>query len=99
MLNIDVFSTGSEPRAETMEKLMLIKYHDLEAYYLRRRLDFLQILDSFAQKAFEEEEFVMTDDHWKIEMLEREFSDVNDPSSLCETLKKIYPEHLFEIKN
>ncbi len=78
---------------------MLIKHHDLEAYYLQRRLDLLHMLDEFAHNAFNEEDFVMDDDHWKIEMLKREYSDVIDPENLCSTLKKIYPEHLFGIES
>jgi hypothetical protein len=74
---------------------MLIKHHALETYYLQRRLELLGILDQFANRAFEEEDFVMTDDHWQIEMLKREYSDVVDPQNLCDTLKQIYPEHLF----
>ncbi len=76
---------------------MLIKHHDLEAYYLQRRLDLLHILDQFAQQSFEEEDFTMDDDHWKLQMLKREYSDVIDPENLCQTLKRIYPDHLFSI--
>lgn len=78
---------------------MFIKHHDLETYYLQRRLELLNILDTFAQQAFDEEDFEMPDDHWKIKMLQNEFSDVIDPEHLCATLKRIYPEHLFSIKS
>lgn len=78
---------------------MFINNHDLEAYYLQRRLQLLNIIDRFANQSFEEEDFVMDDDHWKMKMLEREYSDVIDPEHLCQTLQRIYPEHLFSIKN
>jgi hypothetical protein len=74
---------------------MLIKHHALEAYYLQRRLELLTILDQFATRAFEEEDFFMDDDHWQIKLLEKEYSDVMNPEDLCLTLKRIYPEHLF----
>jgi hypothetical protein len=77
---------------------MLIRYQDLEAYYLQRRLDFLHILDGFANESFNDEDFHMPDDHPKIMILENEYSDVIDPSHLCQTLKRIYPDHLFGIK-
>ncbi len=76
---------------------MLIKYHDLESYYLNRRLELLGIMDQFAQEAFHDDEFEMPDNHPKIKMLQEQYSDVMDPESLCETLKKIYPEHLFDL--
>lgn len=78
---------------------MLIKHHDLEGHYLRRRLDLLNILDQFAHDAFNEEDFTMDDDHWKLEMLKREYSDVIDPEDLCQTLRRIYPDHLFSIES
>ncbi len=78
---------------------MFIKYHDLETYYLQRRIELLNILDQFAHEAFNEEDFIMDDDHWKMEMLKREYSDVIDPENLCSTLRKIYPDHLFSIES
>ncbi|MFM8859799.1 MAG: hypothetical protein ACKOEW_06880 [Methylocystis sp.] len=78
---------------------MFIKYHDLETYYLQRRLDLLQILDQFAHEAFNEEDVTMDDDHWKMQMLKREYADVIDPENLCQTLKRIYPDHLFGIES
>lgn len=74
---------------------MLNKHHDLESYYLQRRLELLQILDQFANESFYEEDFNMDDDHWKLQMLKSEYSDVIDPENLCLTLKRIYPDHLF----
>ena len=78
---------------------MLIKYHDLESYYLQRRIELLHLLDQFANESFDEEDIVMDDDHWKLQVLRREYSDVIDPENLCQTLKRIYPEHLFGIES
>jgi hypothetical protein len=78
---------------------MFIKHHSLEAYYLQRRLQLLETLNSFAKQSFAQEDFVMETDHWKIQMLEREYSDVIDPERLCATLKQIYPDNLFSIKS
>jgi hypothetical protein len=78
---------------------MFIKHHDLEAYYLQRRLELLSILDQFANQAFEDESFEIPKDNWKIEIIEKEYSDVIDPAHLCQTLRRIYPDHLFSIKN
>jgi hypothetical protein len=78
---------------------MLIKHHSLEAYYLNRRLELIHILDQFAEEALTDEDFTMDDDHWKLQILKREYSDVIDPENLCSTLRKIYPEHLFGIES
>lgn len=77
---------------------MLIKYHDLEAYYLQRRLELLHQLDQFANEAFENEDYQVEDSDPKIEILRKEYSDVIDPENLCLTLRKIYPDHLFGIE-
>ena len=61
---------------------MLIKHHDLEAYYLQRRLELLRILDDFANQSFQDEDFHMDDDHWQVEMLRKEYSDVMDPEMI-----------------
>ena len=78
---------------------MLIKYHDLEVYYLQRRIELIQILNNFASQSFEEEDFHMEDDHWQLQILRREYSDVIDPENLCQTLQRIYPDHLFGIES
>ena len=78
---------------------MLIKYHDLEAYYLQRRLEFLHLLDQFANEAFDNEDYEMDDKDTKIEILRKEYTDVIDPENVCVTLKKIYPDHLFGIES
>jgi hypothetical protein len=78
---------------------MLHKHHSLEAYYLHRRLELLNILDEFANETFHDEDSVMDDDHWKLQILKNEYSDVIDPDHLCSALRNIYPEHLFKIES
>lgn len=78
---------------------MLIKHHDLEAYYLKRRLELLQIFDALAQKAYANEEAEIDNDQQQIKFLENEYVDVIDPDALCKTLQRIYPEDLFSIKS
>jgi hypothetical protein len=78
---------------------MLIKYHDLETYYLNRRLELLQRLDSFAEECLHNEDFEMNDLYPAIELLRKQYADVIDPENLCQTLKKMYPEELFGIES
>ena len=78
---------------------MLIKYHDLEAYYLQRRLELIHQFDQFATEAFENEDYELEDNDPKIQILRKEYSDVIDPENLCLTLKRIYPDHLFGIES
>ena len=78
---------------------MLIKHHDLEAYYLQRRLELLQILDGFANDVLFNREEELDDNHPKIQLLRKEYSDVIDPENLCLTIKKIYPDHLYSIES
>ena len=78
---------------------MLIKYHDLETYYLNRRLELLQRLDSFAEQSLHDEDFEMNDLYPAIELLREQYADVIDPENLCQTLKKMYPEELFGIES
>ena len=76
---------------------MIIRYHSLETYYLNRRLELLQRLDSYAEQALYEEDFDENSLAPVIEMLKLQYADVVDPENLCQTLKKIYPDHLFGI--
>ena len=78
---------------------MIIRYHDLETYYLNRRLELLQRLDSYAEQALYEEDFDENSIAPAIGMLKREYADVIDPENLCQTLKKIYPDELFGIES
>ena len=78
---------------------MLIRLHDLETYYLHRRLELLQRLDHYAEQSLYDEDFEMNDMSPVIEMLKGEYADVIDPENLCQTLKKIYPDHLFGIES
>lgn len=78
---------------------MLNRYHDHEAYYLKRRIELLRILDQFAYETFQDEDVIMDDEHWKLQILKNEYADVIDPDHLCSTLRNIYPEHLFKIES
>lgn len=78
---------------------MIVRYHSLESYYLNRRLELLQRLDSYAEQALYEEDFDENSLAPAIEMLKREYADVIDPENLCQTLKKIYPDELFGIES
>lgn len=78
---------------------MIIRYHSLETYYLNRRLELLERLDSYAEQALYEEDFDENSLAPAIEMLKREYADVIDPENLCQTLKKIYPDELFGIES
>ena len=78
---------------------MIVRYHSLESYYLNRRLELLQRLDSYAEQALYEEDFDENSLAPAIEMLKIEYADVIDPENLCQTLKKIYPEELFGIES
>jgi len=78
---------------------MLIKYHDLETYYLNRRLELLQRLDNFSEQSLYDPDFDTDGLHPIIEMLKEQYSDVIDPENLCDTLKRIYPDHLFGIES
>ena len=78
---------------------MIIRYHSLETYYLNRRLELLQRLDSYAEQALYEEDFDENSLAPVIDMLRREYADVIDPENLCQTLKKIYPDELFGIES
>ena len=40
---------------------MIIRYHDLETYYLNRRLELLQRLDDYAEQTLHDEDFEMND--------------------------------------
>ena len=78
---------------------MIMRYHSLETYYLNRRLELLQRLDAYAEQALYEEDFDENSLAPAIEMLKREYADVIDPENLCQTLRKIYPDHLFGIES
>ena len=78
---------------------MILKHHDLEVYYLNRRMELVQRLNDFAEQSLHDEDFQMDDLHPVIEMLREQYSDVIDPENLCETLKRIYPEEMFGIES
>ena len=76
---------------------MFIKEHSLEEHYLRRRLDLLDQLDSFARDEFynTDPEERMKDDDIRLVLLRKHYCDVLNPYELNETLKKIYPPHQY----
>ena len=76
---------------------MFIREHSLEEHYLRRRLELLEYLDSFARDEFynTDPEDRMTEDDLRLVLLRKHYADVLNPYELNETLKKIYPAHQY----
>lgn len=76
---------------------MFIKEHSLEEHYLRRRLDLLEQLDSFARDEFynNDPEDRMSPDDTRLVLLRKHYCDVLNPYELNRTLKKIYPKHQY----
>ena len=73
--------------------MMFIKEHSLEEHYLRRRLELLEQLDSFARDEFynTDPEDKMSPDDIRLVLLRKHCCDVLNPYELNETLKSIYP--------
>ena len=73
--------------------MMFIKEHSLEEHYLRRRLELLEQLDSFARDEFynTDPEDKMSPDDIRLVILRKHYCDVLNPYELNETLKSIYP--------
>jgi hypothetical protein len=76
---------------------MFIREHSLEEHYLRRRLELLEYLDSFARDEFynTDPEDRMSPDDPRITLLRKHYADVLNPYELNETLKSIYPAHQY----
>ena len=76
---------------------MFIREHSLEEHYLRRRLDLLDQLDSFARDEFynTDPDERMAEDDIRLVLLRKHYADVLNPYELNETLKKIYPAHQY----
>jgi hypothetical protein len=76
---------------------MFIREHSLEEHYLRRRLELLDYLDSFARDEFynTDEEDRMSEDDVRLVLLRKHYADVLNPYELNETLKNIYPAHQY----
>jgi hypothetical protein len=71
---------------------MFIREHSLEEYFLRRRLDYLDQLDTFERDDFYNLDLagrMLPDDH-RLMFLKKHYSDVMSPYELNETLKRIY---------
>ena len=75
---------------------MFLSYYHREKMLYERRLQLLDILDDFARNAFYDEEYEMKDDDPKLVILRKQFADVLNPVNVEESLKQIYPEHLYE---
>ena len=74
---------------------MLIREHALERYWLERRLELLDILDDFAREEFCNEESTINKDDWRLTTLKKNYADVMEPYSLAQTIRSIYPPHLY----
>ena len=48
---------------------MIIKHHDLEIYYLQRRIELLHIFNQFADESFNDDRFDENNIHQKIKIL------------------------------
>ena len=77
---------------------MIIKEHALEEYWLNRRIELLHHLDNIAHEALYDDSFSMNDDSPKIVSLKKQYADVVNPVDVENTLKSIYPEHLYAPK-
>lgn len=74
---------------------MLIREHSIEKYWLQKRIELLEILDSFATDAFYSDDFTVDKTNTKMIMLKKHYKEVLNPHDLNQTLKKIYPKHLY----
>ena len=75
----------------------IIREHALERFWLERRLELLDILSRFEEEVFyiDNEDEVMTQNDKRLEMLKNHYRDVIDPANVADTIKKIYPKHLY----
>lgn len=80
--------------------MKLIREQAIERFWLERRLELLDIFDNFAEQVFESDsdQEVMNENDKRLEMLKKHYKDVLDPCDLAETIKSIYPPHLYEDK-
>jgi hypothetical protein len=74
--------------------MFLSDYNKEKALY-ERRLQLLDILDDFARTAFYDDDFVMKEDDPKMIVLRKQFADVLNPVDVENSLKEIYPDHLY----
>ena len=75
---------------------MFLSHYYKERSLYDRRVQLLDILDSFAREAFDDEDFSMKEDDPRMNILRREFSDVLNPIDVEKALKEIYPERLYK---
>ena len=74
---------------------MFLSHYYKERSLYDRRVQLLDILDSFAREAFDDEDFSMKEDDPRMIILRREFADVLNPVDVEKALKEIYPERLY----
>jgi hypothetical protein len=74
--------------------MFLSNYYKEKALY-ERRLQLLDILDDIARDAFYDEDFSMKEDDLKMIVLRKQFTDVLNPVDVENSLKEIYPDHLY----
>ncbi len=75
-----------------------IREHAIERFWLERRLELLDILDNLSEEVFYTEvaEDVMKHDDKRLEILKTHYRDVLNPGDLADTIKNIYPPHLYK---
>jgi hypothetical protein len=76
---------------------MFIREHSLEEHYLRRRLELLEYLDTFARDEFynTDPDDRMSPDDTRLVLLRKHYADVLNPYELNETIKGIYPPNQY----
>ena len=74
---------------------MFLSHYNKEKALYERRLQLLDILDDFARTAFYDDDFSMKEDDPKMSILRKQFADVLNPADVENSLKEIYPDHLY----
>ncbi len=69
---------------------MLIREHALEKYWLERRLELLDLLDSYAQETIYDKDNEMTENDPRFQIIKKHYRDVINPGDLCDTIRSIY---------
>lgn len=77
--------------------MRLLPEYELEKFYLLRRLELIDLLQDLAEQEFykDDPDEVMTPDDHKLVMLKKYYSSVLNPCDVAETLKSIYPTHIY----
>ena len=74
---------------------MIIKEHAQERFWLERRLEFLNILDEFYSEALYNNNTDIQENDPRLVMIRKHYADVLEPYTLSQTIKSLYPEHLY----